>query len=229
MMAIQSVRLSLVKVLVLVTVGVLTACSGLPKKPVGVKTYDFGLMQVAGETQQTKQRPLLVLHPITAPQKLSGQAMLYRLEYQDAQHLMPYSQSKWADAPARLLSQVLETQLSADYSVLSPVQKINMTAHKEPAVHVRIELLEFSQVFYKSVGLQEKKTPNTDKPNSEAVLQARVVVSKNIGNQAKLHDNRVLTVRLPAGDNAATGAQAMRQAAMELSGRLQELLLIKTK
>lgn len=230
MMYRQGVRLALVKALVLVAVGVLSACSAsLPKKPIGVKTYDFGLIQVAGEEEQAEQRPLLVLHPITAPQKLSGQAMLYRLAYQDTQHLMPYSQSKWADAPARLLLQLFETQLSTSYSVLSPVQKINMTAHKQPAVHVRMELLEFSQVFYKPVGQQQAKDGvNADKPSSEAVLQARVVVSKNIGNQAKLHDNRVLTVRLPAGNNAATGAKAMREAALRLSGQLQQMLAEKT-
>lgn len=258
---------------VLLTVLLLSACAGsLPRRPAVMQTYDFGVIQPPaaeqqksrqqgeeqqGEEQQGEeqqagvtlpQRPTVVMHPIAAPRKLAGQAMLYRLEYRDRGALrpLPYSQSRWADAPASLLQALLQAQLSTHYSLLSPVQKINMTAHTEPALQLRMELLACSQVFYRAGTGVERSAAATGRiqqrnrkaadsaagevssadirPVSEAVLQVRVVISRNTGTQAQLLHNRILTVRVPAGHTAATGAEAMQQAAMQLAQQVQALL-----
>lgn len=248
---------------VLLTVLLLSACAGsLPRRPAVMQTYDFGVIQPPaaeqqksrqqGEEQQAgvtlPQRPTVVMHPIAASRKLAGQAMLYRLAYRDRGALrpLPYSQSRWADAPASLLQALLQAQLSAHYSLLSPVQKINMTAHTEPALQLRMELLACSQVFYRAGTGAERSAAATGRiqqrnrkaadsaagevssadirPVSEAVLQVRVVISRNTGTQAQLLHNRILTVRVPAGHTAATGAEAMQQAAMQLAQQVQALL-----
>lgn len=282
-----------VLILTLLALLMLSACAGsLPRPPQAMQTYDFGVVQPeftpteAPEGGQVAlvQRPTVVIHPITAPRKLAGQAMLYRLAYQDRGALrpLPYSQSRWADAPASLLQALLQAQLSSHYSVLSPVQKINMTAHTEPALQLRIELLACSQVFYRSgteaedsgsvtngTAIERRRQRATEAdsrtnrnrhstevdddvaeaetqagalvgtvqpslspaaansrthPVSEAVLQVRVVIARSSGARAQLLHNRVLTIRVPAGNSAATGAVAMQQAALQLAQQLQALL-----
>lgn len=250
---------------ILLLVLLLSACSGsLPRRPAVMQTYDFGLIQPSAAQQSRQQsRPLVVMHPVTAPRKLSGQSMFYRLAYRDngMLRLLPYSQSRWADAPASLFQVLLHTGLSTDYSVLSPAQKINMTEYAGESLQLRVELLACSQVFYRpedslqqvaaaaeSTGNQRRRgrkkaaqdsttdsaaaTRSSDGadhseagPASEAVMQVRVVIARSTGAQARLLHNRVLTARVPAAASAAAGAQAMQQAALELTQQIQTLLV----
>lgn len=124
-------------------VALLAACS----TPRGVTTavYDFGPGAVEPRPQnRMAPRPLLVMADVQAPIALEGAAVLYRLNYADAQVLRPYTQARWSMPPALLLRQQLRGALSAQRPLLNANEGVPSPAG---ALVLRLELEEFSQLF----------------------------------------------------------------------------------
>jgi cholesterol transport system auxiliary component len=94
---------------------------------------------------------------------LSGQAVLYRLTYADAQALKPYTLARWSMPPAQLIDQRLREQLGLRRAVLGTGELMAtpppgaaprpqhrhgaINRHCHTALNLRLELEEFSQLF----------------------------------------------------------------------------------
>lgn len=140
----------------------LGACSALPTKPIRATMYDFGpgplASQPAGQAinQPASQPapsqpplPALAIEEIsTAGGALDNTAVLYRLGYDDAQELRPYSQARWSMLPAQLVRQRLRERLSQRRVVLNAREGVALNRVQNASLPMlRLELEEFSQLF----------------------------------------------------------------------------------
>ena len=154
--------------LVLATL-MLAACSALPDKPLRPVLYDFGPGAVAVQpnTDATRQAalPAVALEDITTVGgALDNTALLYRLNYTNAQQLRPYAGARWTAPPAQLVRQRLREKLSErrpvfgarDALALSqPVAPVAPGVRAVPSdgtpnalpLRLRLELEEFSHLF----------------------------------------------------------------------------------
>lgn len=115
-----------------------------------VAVYDFGSHRpLADDTADTlgaaipKLEATLIVAETAAPPWLDGTAIQYRLAYLDPTQSYAYADSRWAAAPAMLLTQRIRSRIAEINSdgILSPADRI-------PANYLlRLELEEFSQVF----------------------------------------------------------------------------------
>ncbi len=175
----------------------LGACSLGPAQKDTPATYDLGAPPVPSATLPRIGAGLLV-QGVTAPGWLESQAMVYRLNYQDAARHQIYANSRWAAPPAALLAQRLRGQLAAasDGGILGPAD----SARADYAL--RVELEEFSQVFDAVEA-------------SRAVIVARASIV-NVTRRA-LHAQKTFTIERPAASqNAEGGVQALAAASGEL-------------
>ncbi len=141
-----------------------------------------------------------VVAEIRVPASLDGNAMLYRLNYENPQELKPYAQSRWSVSPAQLLSIRLKQAINqAGGAALSAADGIKDTAQ------LRIELEEFAQHF---------SAPQ----HSQARLHLRVgLIHKNT-----LIAQRAFTADVDAGTpDAKGGAAAMVRASDQI---IQQML-----
>ncbi len=120
----------------------LAGCAAGPLNRDAPAVYDFGPQRDEATTAKTIRASLL-LNGVAAPAWLDTPAIVYRLVYQDAARHNVYATSRWATAPAALLTQRLRTRLAAasEGGVLSAADG----ARADYAL--RIDLDEFSQVF----------------------------------------------------------------------------------
>ena len=88
----------------------------------------------------------LDLRPVSAPDWLGSKRMLYRLDYADNAQLSAYTQSSWADAPARLVGDNLGDALSRS-GLFSAVLG---DASGRADLALQVELSDFSQHFSSS-------------------------------------------------------------------------------
>lgn len=151
-----------------------------------VTQYDLGLAPT-GTALDPRLATVRVLAEVSAPAWLNNSAIVYRLAYDDASQVQDYAQSRWAAAPASLLSQRLREVL--------PLALAPGIAHTDetlaPEYLLRVELDEFSQVF---------DTPQV----SHALLRARATLF-----DLRLHGpvaQCVFEVRRPAPSPDALGA-----------------------
>ena len=90
----------------------LAGCSAGPTSRDTPAAYDFGLQrEQAGGTKTI--RGSVLLPGVTAPAWLDTPGVVYRLAYQDAARPQFYTGSRWATAPAALLTQRLRSRLAA--------------------------------------------------------------------------------------------------------------------
>jgi len=87
----------------------LPGCAFGPQPAPPIAVYDFG--PHAPKPSVPRVRATLAMDDVTAHPQLHSTAILYRLIYQDAAQLMPYSRSRWAAAPPVLLGQRLRLAL----------------------------------------------------------------------------------------------------------------------
>ncbi len=175
----------------------LGACSALPDKPVRASLYDFGPGALA-PVAATRQAPLapIALADITTPGGvLDNQAVLYRLAYDDAQQLRPYSQARWTMPPAQLVRQRLRDTLGRSRAVLNagegPALNRSVNQGVLPRV-LQLELDEFSHFFEapeRSVGL----------------IRLRATLVETTPSGEKLLAQRSITVQRPAPSADAPG------------------------
>ena len=160
-----------------------SGCSALPDKPVRSAMYDFGPGNLAAATPPTTSLPPIAIDDITTPgSALDNQAVLYRLAYQDAQQLRPYSLARWALPPAQLVRQRLKSTLSQRRTVFGAGDSAALNRSQNAVLPrlLRLELEEFSQVFSAvdaSVGLIRMRATLLEvTPAGEKLISQRSVV-----------------------------------------------------
>ncbi len=203
----------------------LAGCSALPDKPVRPTVYDFGPGAVAVQpANRMAPLPTLALDEVQSSAALDSTAVLYRLEYADAQALKPYAQARWSMSPAQLLRQRLREHLGLRRAVLNAGEGSASTApvaamatgatrvnsatpsattapESAPApLLLRVELEEFTQLF-------ESPTAST------GLLRLRATVLRASPQGEKLLGQRSFIVQRPAPSaDAAGGVRALTAA-----------------
>lgn len=181
----------------------ISACSG--GAPLQHQQYDFGpLMTTSAAATVPSDALRLSLADINVPAALDSNAMLYRLQYDNAQQLKPYAQARWSMPPAQLLAQRLKLQIGQRGGLL--VSSTDGVANL-PVLH--LELNEFSQVF-------------TAADKSYALINVTAIV---------LHRHQLVAQRQFAfhvnatSADAAGGAKAMQEAVDQMIAELQHWLI----
>ncbi|MBC3937015.1 membrane integrity-associated transporter subunit PqiC [Undibacterium sp. CY7W] len=199
----RHLRQTMFGLLTLFAVISISACSSNPT-PVK-QQFDLGPV-VAAQIKQVTPAPAslrFVLADIQASTALDSQAMLYRLQYDNAQQLKAYAYARWSMPPAQLIQQRIKQQVSAAGGL---VLQRNQASADIPLL--QLELDEFSQVF-------------SSVSNSHVQLNMRALMSK----AGKVLRHRQFQIQLPAGNDAAAGAHAMQQAVDQLILELQQDIL----
>lgn len=183
----------------------LGACSALPDKPIRAALYDFGPGALA-PVPATRLAPLapIALADISTPGGvLDNQAVLYRLAYDDAQQLRPYSQARWSMPPAQLIRQRLRDTLGRTRAVLNAGEgpALNRGANQGVLPRVlQLELDEFSHFF---------ESP----ASSVGLIRLRATLVETTPSGEKLLAQRSVTVQRPAPSaDAAGGVRALTAA-----------------
>jgi cholesterol transport system auxiliary component len=149
----------------------------------------------------------LLLAEVQASPALSGNAMLYRLLYADAQQLQPYTLARWSMPPADLLRQRLADTLGQRRTLLGP-DAVLATGTASPAT-LRLTLEEFSQLF--------------DSPQqSRGLLRLRATLSQGGPGGEQVLAQRSIIVQRPAPSADAPGGVRALRAATEAAA--EELL-----
>lgn len=183
-----------------------SGCSALPDKPVRSAMYDFGPGNLAAATPPTTSLPPIAIDDITTPGgALDNQAVLYRLAYQDAQQLRPYSLARWALPPAQLVRQRLKGTLSQRRTVFGAGDSAALNRSQNAVLPrlLRLELEEFSHVFSAvdaSVGLIRMRATLLEvTPAGEKLISQRsVVVQRPAPSSDALGGVRALTAATDA-------------------------------
>ncbi|NDI87378.1 ABC-type transport auxiliary lipoprotein family protein [Undibacterium crateris] len=190
--------------LTLLAIASMTACSSNPA-PLK-QQYDLGPLTATPANPITSAPASLrfVLADIQTTAALDSQAMLYRLQYENAQQLKAYAYARWSMPPAQLIQQRIKQQTSAAGGLI--LQR-NQAAPDTPVL--QLELDEFSQVF-------------SSASSSHAQLNGRALISKG----GKVLRHRQFQIQLPARQaDAAGGATALQQAVDQLIAELQQEIL----
>ena len=125
-------------------------------------------------------------------------AIVYRLNYQDAARQLTYANSRWAAPAAALLSQRLRAQLAA----ASDGGIVNIADSARADYALRVELEEFSQVF-----------------DTAEASRAVVIARASLVNVARrtMQAQKTFTFEKPAASaNAEGGVRALADASSEL-------------
>ena len=167
----------------------LSACSGLPDKPTRTSMYDFGpgLLSSPATPRPAPLPPIALDEIATSGGALDNMAVHYRLGYEDAQHLRPYAQSRWAMPPAQLVRQRMRDQLGQRRAVFNAGAGAALNRGQNPRstalpLLLRIDLEEFSHLFTSpdtSVGLIRLRVTLLDvTPAGEKLLGQRSVIAQ---------------------------------------------------
>jgi cholesterol transport system auxiliary component len=179
----------------------LSGCSVL-QAPTRPAVYDFGpgavAVAVAADTpnpRATRLGPVLLTDVETTP-ALDTTAVLFRLNYADAQQLRPYAQARWSMPPAQLLRQRLRETLGQQRDVLSPGEGV---AAGQGSVTLRIALEEFTQLF-------ESETASAGLVRLRATVSQSAAASGTLAGSAdRLLAQRSFVVQRPSNTADATG------------------------
>ena len=174
-------------------IALLAGCSVLSEPP-RAAVYDFGAPSAAAADSDTRQvLPPLVLGQIGATQTLDSSALLYRLAYANDQQLRPYSLARWSAPPAELVRQRLRERLSADRTVLGPLDP-------GAALTLKIDLDEFSQLF-------------TSASESVGLVRLNATLTRsNLNGEQPVAQRSVTMRKAAATPDAAGGVQALTAA-----------------
>ena len=175
----------------------LGACSLGPAQKDTPASYDLGVPS-SSSPAAPRIRASLLVQGVAAPSWLDTQAIVYRLNYQDAARQQVYAHSRWAAPPAALLAQRLRSQLAAasDGGILS------LADSARADFTLRVELEDFSHVF-----------DVVDASRAHIVARASLVdVARRV-----LHAQKTFTIDTPAASpNAEGGVRALATASSEL-------------
>lgn len=185
----------------------LPGCSALPDKPMRAGMYDFGPGNLTA-LPTTRQAPLPNLPPIavdditTSGGALDNMAVLYRLAYQDAQQLRPYTLARWSMPPAQLVRQRLRDTLSQRRTVFGAGDSAALNRSQNAVLPrlLRLELEEFSHVFTAadaSVGVIRMRA---------TLLEVTPAGEKLIGQRSVAVQRPAISADAPGGVRAITAA-----------------------
>ena len=175
----------------------LAGCALGPAQRDAPATYDLGAPRSYAATQPRIHASLLV-HAVTAPAWLDTPAIVYRLNYQDAARQQAYANSRWAAAPAALLTQRLRGRLAADSD--GGVMGVGDSARADYTL--RVELEDFSQVF-----------DAADASRAVAVARASLV---SVAKRTLLAQKSFTVERAAASPDAGGGVRALASAGDEM-------------
>lgn len=161
-------------------------CAGKP--PPGPRTYDFGVSQAVPQAGIG-----LHVQEVRAPEWLDSSDMFYRLAYQDPRLLTRYGNSRWAGAPAALLTLRLRQELGS-----LPGAPCTLASN----------LMEFSQVF-------------DTQASSRAVLRLHATLSAGAPAVRRVQQDFRLEAATPTPD-APGGAAAFSDLAGQLARDLEQ-------
>lgn len=170
----------------------LSGCGFAPDKPKRAQMYDFGPgdLSTRTATRQAPLPPLAIDEIATSGGAIDNMAVLYRLGYEDAQQLRPYSLARWSMPPAQLVRQRLLAQLGQRRAVFNAGSSVALNRSHQNALplRLRIDLEEFSQLFSApdtSVGLIRLRATLVDiTPTGEKLLGQRSVVVQRPASSA---------------------------------------------
>jgi cholesterol transport system auxiliary component len=187
----------------------LTACAQLQPQPRAM-VYDFGPGAIAGlASNRMAPLPTLVLADVESTAALDSTAVMYRLDYSDAQQLRPYAQARWSMAPAQLVRQRLREHLGQRRAVLQAAQ--GLVAVK-PTMTLLLELDEFSHWF---------ETPE----RSSGLVRMRATIAQPEAGVERLVAQRSFVVQRPASTaDAAGGVRALTVATDALILEMEQWL-----
>jgi cholesterol transport system auxiliary component len=183
--------------LVLLLAATLAGCTLGPEKKDAAATYDLSGAP-SSAAGKTRIRATLLVQPVAAPGWLESNAIVYRLNYQDAARQLNYANSRWAAPVASLVAQRLRAQLAA----ASDSGIVNIADSARADYALRVELEEFSQVF-----------------DTADASRAVIVARASLVNVAKrsLQAQKTFTIDRPAaGANAESGVRALSAGSAEL-------------
>ena len=198
----------------------LVGCSALPTPPNRPVSYDFGpgLTSLPAADRRASLPPIALADVEATGLSESSTAVLYRLNYADAQQLRPYTLARWTQPPVQLVQQALRAQLGLRRPVLQDADaaaQARDTARggKLPAV-LRIELEEFSHLF-------------TSPAESTGLLRLRATLVDPTPAGETLLGQRVFIVQKPAPTpDAAGGTRALADAAGQGGGEWGEGVVV---
>ena len=153
--------------------------------------FDLGTPSAYARANPTI-RGIVMVAPVHATAPIDDTGIVYRLLYKDAARPEVYSQSRWTDQPARLITERVRARLGAiAEGVVSPAFSVRSD------YTLRVELLDFSQYF--------------DAPGaSRAALRARATLVAT--ESRRVLAQRGFEVERPAGGDAAGAVKALTEA-----------------
>jgi cholesterol transport system auxiliary component len=209
--------------LLLAVCGLLLVACTTPQPPTSKAVYDFGPVLSAaasatavtaattattasGSAAAVMRTAAIALPEIEANASLDSPSLLYRLQYSNAQQLLPYAQARWSAAPAQLVRARVRDALALQGPVLS-------TEGGMAAWVLRMELDEFSQLF--------------DSPSSSiGLVRLRASLLKN----DQLAAQTTVFAKAPApSQDAAGGVKALTAATDEAVRQLSAWLAAQVK
>jgi len=175
----------------------LAACSLGPAQKDAPATYDLGAPRSI-VANQPRIRASLLVHAVAAPAWLDTTAIVYRLNYQDAARQQAYANSRWAAAPAALLTQ----RLRGRFAAATDSGVIGVADNARADYTLRVELEDFSHVF---------DTADA----SRAVVMARASIV-NVAKRTLLAQKSFSIERAAASPDAGGGVRALASAGDEM-------------
>ncbi len=181
---------------------ILTGCALTPQPTPPIAIYDLGLTPTHAESAITKQSftqlPSLLITDITSPGWLDNQAIHYRLAYHNPAQLYSYANSRWAAAPAALLTRQINNHIkvNTEYKIVNSVDGVQA----EYALHAVLE--DFSQIY---------ETTN----NSHANIHLNVTLIER--RTRSLRAQRKFMIQKTASTNAAGAVYALIEASKQLN------------
>ncbi len=178
----------------------------MPQSKIPVSVYDFGLQQVSktynASGQQRQLWTSLLIAKVKSPVWLDSKAIQYRLAYRDPTQSYTYANSRWAAAPATLLTHRIRNRI-ADVTNDKVVSTSN-SARADFTLHLELE--EFSQVF---------DTMDT----SHVVIRLRASLVRRSSRLLKAQRNFSMEQATPTS-NAAGAVQALTESSDKLTENL---------
>ena len=197
----------MIKFLFPLLAAMLLAGCATPRTQTPTAIYDFGLERpsIASGVSDTSSQPRLsasLLVAGTSPAWLDNPAIQYRLVYHDPARSYTYASSRWAAAPATLLTQRIKGRIAGVNN--DGVVSASDGARADYAL--RLELEEFTQVF---------DTPH----QSRAVIRLRASLLER-GTRSLIAQRGFSIEEMAPSPNAAGAVHALTEASDRLIGQL---------
>lgn len=167
---------------------------------------DYGLtLAKTSSPAQTATLPFILrVDAVNAPDWLESRNFYYRLNYADPQEIFAYSEARWLTAPPSMLHTLLTERLVRSGLFKAVIGPSNTA---EANYDLRLSLQAFEQDF---------KTVKS----SVAIVRLRASLIDDANGRVTAQ--KQFTIRVPAGQDAQSGAAALNYAANELANDLED-------